>query len=591
LSSNLNRSAALGNNQYSRPTRGFGIRHLVTAIAFVAIFVLSWHFAEVRPTAIFEPGAAAGVWKFLRSLFPPDLSLDFLKVVGAAIVQTVAIAIAGTFLSVLIGLPLGVLATPSLWRHGVLNAGEPRRAGYFFFATLCSVIRALLGLLRAIPDLMWGLLFVVAVGLGSLAGTLALAVSYCGVLGRVYAHVFDDVDRHALEALHSVGATRLQIFLRAIWPQALPSITGYTLYSFECCVRAASVLGFIGAGGIGYEINISMRMFNYGEVLTLLLSLVVLVAATDAFSRFVRRRLHANVPSSFLVTHQSAQVSGFRRVRGSWRTPVGLGKLAVVLSIILSLSAIGFFNGALLEPGLPGRVGRLIASMFPPDLNAAFLRSLWIPLLQTVGISVIGTAIGIAISVFLSLPATGTLVFTDPETAGRVSRLARTVQWFAYLVARLVLNLLRSIPELVWVLICIVGVGLGPFAGALAVGLHTGGVLGKLYAETLEEAPKGPIEALRANGARPLQILIWGMWPQVRPMMISYTLLRWESNMRISTILGLVGGGGLGQAIYNNIQLGFYQRITVLIAIIYLLVIITNWLGDKLRGGATSEMS
>ena len=158
------------------------------------------------------------------------------------------------------------------------------------------------------------------------------------------------------------------------------------------------------------------------------------------------------------------------------------------------------------------------------------------------------------------------------------------VPWFVLALAvALVLNALRSIPELVWVLLCILAVGLGPFAGALAIGLHTGGVLGKLYAEILEEVPTRPLEALQASGARPLQVLLWGIWPQARPLLMSYTVLRWEMNLRVSTILGLVGGGGLGQAIYNNVQLGFYPRVATLVLIIYALVVTTDWFGDRLR--------
>jgi len=139
-----------------------------------------------------------------------------------------------------------------------------------------------------------GLLFVTAVGLGSLAGTLALAVAYAGVLGRVYADAFADVDPRPLEALQSTGATRGQIFLRGIWPQARPTVTAYTIYSFECCVRAASVLGFVGAGGIGYEISLSMRLFEYGQAMTLILVFVLLLASTDLVSRRLRRSLEPN---------------------------------------------------------------------------------------------------------------------------------------------------------------------------------------------------------------------------------------------------------------------------------------------------------
>jgi phosphonate transport system permease protein len=145
--------------------------------------------------------------------------------------------------------------------------------------------------------------------------------------------------------------------------------------------------------------------------------------------------------------------------------------------------------------------------------------------------------------------------------------------------------LLRSIPELVWVLLCILAVGLGPFAGALALGLHTAGVLGKLYAETLEEVPPRPAEELRAAGASALQRLCWAVWPQARETLLGYTLLRWENNLRASTVVGLVGGGGLGLALYNNVQLGFYGRASTLVVVIYLLVAVTDALADRLRRG------
>src|SRR5258707_3757308 len=167
------------------------------------------------------------------------------------------------------------------------------------------------------------------------------------------------------------------------------------------------------------------------------------------------------------------------------------------------------------------------------------------------------------------MPATSTLVTLRADAPGAQSQTARSMRWGLFWAARLLLNLLRSIPDLVWVLICIVVIGIGPFAGTLAIGLHTAGVLGKLYAETLEEVPRQPVEALRALGARPFQVLSWGLWPQAKRMLASYTVVRWETNLRVSAILGLVGGGGLGQAVYNNVQLGFYTRLGTLLLVIY----------------------
>ncbi len=413
----------------------------------------------------------------------------------------------------------------------------------------------------------------VGFGLGPLPGALALGVSSAGILGRVYADLFEGVPPGPVVALHAGGASRMQVFAAAIWPQAAPAVAAYTLYSFECCVRAAAVLGFVGAGGIGGEINLSMRLFEYGQVLTLLLAFVALVLLTDAASRRLRGRFQRN------AVHGSGLLRGPVEGRFARRAPA----LLWIALAALAFQQAGFLGIA--APGLLGHFGRFARQLFPPDLSAGFLASLIEPLWQTVSISVVGTAIGIALGGALSLPATATLLLDRRDPPGM---LGRAVRLFAYSGSRLLLAMLRSIPELVWVLLCILAVGLGPFAGALALGLHTAGVLGKLYAETLEEVPDGPVEELRAAGATRPQRLLWAMWPQAREMLLGYTLLRWETNLRVSTVVGMVGGGGLGLALYNNVQLGFYPRAATLVLLIYLLVSVTDWLSDRLRKPVTS---
>ncbi|HST23455.1 MAG TPA: ABC transporter permease subunit [Blastocatellia bacterium] len=576
---------------YESSPYGYGrltFRRLFIGIVFVALLVLFWYVAEIHPSALIDPQNTSAVWNFVRQLFPPDPSLEFLVVVARAVLQTIVIAIVSTFLSVVIGLVLGYFATPVLWERGVMLAGDPTRISTHVQTNFSRLVRAVLGFLRAVPDLVWGLFFVVAVGLGALAGTLALAISYTGVLGRVYAHLFEDVDLRAPEALHAAGATRLQVFLRAIWPQAASNVTAYTLYSFECCVRAAAVLGFIGAGGIGYEINLSMRLFKYDQVLTLIIALVIIVALTESLSRVVRRRLLTNTVTS---RRRSSRWQGERLFQILMSgTKKALWPL-IVLSIGFSFYLTGFFDGAFSDAGIFVRIARFVARMFPPNFELAFLYSLLMPLIQTLAISVIGTLMGIIIGVVLAIPATSTLILGEADSAGTQSWPIRALRRTIYILSRLILNALRSIPELVWVLVCIIAVGLGPFAGTIAIGLHTGGVLGKLYAETLEEVPMRPIEAMRAIGGRPLQLLFWAIWPQARPTIISYTALRWEMNLRVSTVLGLVGGGGLGQIIYNNIQLGFYTNLATLIMLVYIMVVATDWLSHRLRAHSPAKLS
>jgi phosphonate transport system permease protein len=563
-------SVAVGNRLLITP------RRVSVFIAAIVLLAFSWRFAAVRPEVLFQPATAAALWNFVCRLFPPDLSLDFLRTVLRAVAQTMATAIAGTLLSIVFGLPLGVLATATLWNRGILvadNFGLSYWAGW----TASRVARIFLGFVRAVPDLVWALLFVAAVGLGSLAGTLALSVAYSGVLGRVYADVFEHVDPQPLEALQSTGATRMQIFLRGVWPQSLPHLVAYTLYSFECCVRAAAVLGFVGAGGVGYEISVSMRLFEYGQVLTLIFVFILLLTITDVISRFLRAHAaNRNVRDASAGGHFSRTVFVTKL-----RKPLGwiLGLLAMIASFGLA----GFSPEALSQAGIVTRLADFARHMLPLDLSWPFVSSLGTAILQTIAISLLGTLIGIGFAVVLAVPATSTLTFLDNDSPGKHGIADQALRWVVFWSARFVLNVLRSIPELLWVLICILAVGIGPFAGTIALGLHTAGVLGKLYAETIEEVPVRPVEALRSLGARPLQLLLWAIWPQARPLLTSYTVLRWETNLRASTILGLVGGGGLGQAIYNNVQLGFYSRLTTLILLIYALVLATDWIGERLR--------
>ena len=480
--SNAN-SAALDNSYEERI-----LTPLRVAIVLAGLFVLviCWKVDDVRLNTLFQPATLEALWTFVRGLFPPNLSPDFLRIVFRAIASTLAIAISGTILSVMIALPLGALATPILWQRGILSAADNRSLSATLRSWGSRVVFAYLGFLRSVPDLVWGLLFVTAVGLGSLAGALALAVAYIGVLGRVYAYVFADVDPRPLEALQATGATRAQIFLRGIWPQALPNLLAYTLYSFECCVRAASVLGFVGAGGIGYEISLSMRLFEYRQVMTLILAFILLLATTDLVSRRLRARLQPNA-ESFRIRRQENTAPYLRTRRFGLRA---MGYATLMAAVGASFYLAGFTPEHFSEGNLLRNMLRFCRGMFPPDTAKEFVRSLGPLLIQTLAISILGTLLGIVIGGILAIPATSTLVLVRPDSPGAQSHAERGARLVVFWAARLVLNLLRSIPDLVWVLICIVVVGIGPFAGTLAIGVHTAGVLGKLYAETLEEVPQ-----------------------------------------------------------------------------------------------------
>jgi phosphonate transport system permease protein len=205
-------------------------------------------------------------------------------------------------------------------------------------------------------------------------------------------------------------------------------------------VRAASVLGFIGAGGIGYEINISMRLFEHGQVLTLVAMLVTLVAATDAASRFIRRRLHANAPAGSLAHHRVEDEENLQpRSLSPSQVVRGAAPAILAIAIAASFYFVGFLDLISADSGMLKRSARFIARMFPPEFDLVFLRTLMVPLVQTIGISVIGTLVGVFVGAVLALPATSTVVLDEDDESRRGFLLERLAREAVYYSARLVL--------------------------------------------------------------------------------------------------------------------------------------------------------
>ncbi len=270
------------------PASGKTVFPYVAWLVFATSLALSLRVAQVDPRALVAGEARANVAKFVRGMFPPALSPEFLRLMAAPVIETVQISVAGTAIAVGIGLPLGLLATSTLSWSGILH--ERRQPSSRVLAFLpYAASRGLLSVFRSIPEFVWAFMFVRAVGLGAFPGVLAIGVAYGGMLGKVYSEILEGVNPRPLETLQAAGAGRLGIIAYGVLPQALPGFISYTLYRWECAIRASAILGFVGAGGLGQQIELSMRMFNFSEVLTLLAILWVLVAAVDGLSGVIRR--------------------------------------------------------------------------------------------------------------------------------------------------------------------------------------------------------------------------------------------------------------------------------------------------------------
>ena len=238
---------------------------------------------EFRPWVLFEPDNLKVTRRFLADFFPPAWSADFLAMVAREAWRTIAIATAGTFLALVLAIPLTLASTAMLSVSSLSGHMHP-----VAFAVR-QIIRGLLVLLRSIPELVWALVFVRVVGLGPAAGVLAIGLTYAGMLGKVYGEILESGDPHATRTLLRNGAGRLQAFLFGLMPQNATELTSYSVYRWECAIRSSAVLGFVGAGGLGQQMDNSMKMFNGGEVATMLLVFMLLVGMADLLSAWLRR--------------------------------------------------------------------------------------------------------------------------------------------------------------------------------------------------------------------------------------------------------------------------------------------------------------
>jgi phosphonate transport system permease protein len=248
-----------------------GAIRCVSVILGIAIIVQAFIVVQARPQDLIT--GIHGMADLIRRAMPPDFSQ--LPSTFWPTLQTVDIALFGTLTGVIIALPLALLAAANM---------TPSRFAYY-------AARGIIGFTRAVPDLVWALLFVTAVGLGPFPGALALGVHSVGMLGRLFAETIEQMDMAPIHALELTGARRIQIFSHGIVPSILPSLLGISLYRLDENIRSSLVLGFVGAGGIGFQILTAMNLFQYQEVSLLLIIIFVIVLGAERISAKLRERL------------------------------------------------------------------------------------------------------------------------------------------------------------------------------------------------------------------------------------------------------------------------------------------------------------
>ncbi|WP_045441386.1 ABC transporter permease [Picosynechococcus sp. NKBG042902] len=517
---------------------GFGLFGL--AIAFSLIDV------TVRGGALFNGQGLGTLGRFVGAAFQPNLTVDFLLLTCQASLTTFAYAICGTFLSLVVGTIGGLLSARLLWET-IFPQGKQLGGG----------IRLLLAVPRSIHEVVWGLILINIWGLDPVVALGAIAIPFGAIVAKIFAEIIDETPRAAFEALIYSGVPTAQAFLYGILPQALFNLLSYSFYRFECSLRSAAVLGIIGAGGLGYEIYLSLQSLRYEQLWTLFYALIALNGVVDWGSHFLRQRLDCT--SRFDLNSHRYKLGGQRR---DWL----LGTMLFGSGLV----AWGFWY---IQPDWSrlwsGRgqdfLGEVITQLQTVSFDFAQGKQLAILSLQTLEMSILAIALAGVGGFFLAFLA---------------AKNQRPIFWGQRLLSHLVLLVCRSIPAPIWALVVVFVMFPGTLPGAIALGIHNLGILGRLMGEVIENVPLAPLNALRNLGSSEGNVWLYGTVPLTLPNFIAYSFYRWEVCLRETVIVGLVGAGGLGRLLMEQLSSFNYGGVSLTLLCFLLL----TWGVDSFSG-------
>jgi phosphonate ABC transporter permease subunit PhnE len=459
------------------------------------------------------------------------------------LVETIAIGLMATLFSTIVAIPISFLAA-----YNIMSRIPGGKAIYF-------VTRLILNFVRAIDTIVWGLIIIVWVGLGSFAGVIALTIHSIAALAKLFSEEIEHIDPGPVEAVEACGGNFFQILRYGVIPQIVPPFLSYTLLRWDINMRSATVIGFVAGGGIGFFVVETIRQGAYQMYAAALWAVAVVIILVDAISSHWRNRILADQPQKEQKTHQKV-----------------LRVIYIILGIIVfmycwQVTDINFKD--LFHPGT--NFGSIIRDFVKIDLSASMLNIIAKELITTVMQAFLATTLGAIFAIPFSFLAAKNLTGNNPFTK------------VLFYVTRGLFNILRSIEALLYVAIFVFWVGIGPFAGMLALAITTFALLGKLFSESIETIDAGPIEALNATGSNILQVIRYAILPQIIPPFISYLIYQWDINIRMATIIGFAGGGGIGMTLSTYFgSLQYHKAGTVVLSIV-IIVAIMDFASAKIR--------
>ena len=516
-------------------------RHKQVGIALVLVLLIAitaWR-CEVN-LQTFITGFHKGL-PIIGMFFPPEWVglADMLAPMGV----TIVLAILATMLSMVLSLPCALAASSNL-------APAPLR----------FVFRGFIALERGLPEFVQLLLLVAVFGLGVIPGLIALSLSSIGMLAKLLADVIEEIEPHTLEAVAGVGASNSQVIRYAVIPQILPALFANGLFRFEFNVRAGVILGAVGGGGIGYEMSTAMRSMDYRT----------------------RLRSHAPYPRPCFPDRAPLRLPPRPDLlrRCEQMTPAVPANLlpsrklrftALYIVLVVGVMSSLFWYLQMSPASFMvdiDFIGDLFHQFFPPKLSLFFTKpALWMSMLDTLSMAFLATMCGGAIALVLAFFAATN---TTPHPLVRLA-------------VRTLLVVKRSIPQLIVVLVLLIAVGIGPFAGVLTLTIASVGMFGKFFADSIEQADKGIAESVQSVGSTRLQTIRYAIFPQVMPSFIANLFYAFDNNLRAAIPLGVFGGGGIGFELAFAHGLLHYRDVMAYTIMIVVMITVMERISDWVR--------
>ena len=550
------------------PKRKLDPQRIAAAIALLIIVVLAI-VSLVRidisvPSMLESVGNAQRFFERVGGLsFPEPAKLLQLTVL------TVGLVLTGTLFAAVLSVPIAYLAAENTSPNHTLRA-IARFIGVFT---------------RALPDVVLAMMFVLLFSLGALPGILAIGIHSIGMISKMFADAIEQIDEGPRRAIRATGGSKMQEFTVGILPQVLPSWVATVLHRNDINLRGSVILGYVGVAGLGLEMSYAFKSLDYGLGLGIALVIFVLCVVMEMISGGVRVamlgekagkgvfvRLFSRGGSPSVASKAARATAVFASPEAALRRPWTLARARTIVFAWLALAVVvagvivseiqwsDFFTfWAKLPP--------VLASFWPPNFGSYGFERIFLAMIETIEIALAAALITFVVSMVLGSFAARNVAPNRAVSGG----------------ARLLLVGIRGIPELILAIVLIVITGLGAQAGTIALAVGGVGLLGKLIADSFEEVQRGPERALIAVGSSRTQMFFGATLPQGSQALIGHSFYLLDTNIRAATLLGIVGGGGVGYYLLNAGQGSNYQLVGSIVLMILVTVLLVEGLAMWMR--------